>query len=93
MSESVTVNLTLNSGNYTAYIEIGGKVYWRSTDEIPKWEDHREDITPLPSNIKESKFRTLVLSKLYTEADELLDEIEKKEKADQELREANYFYD
>ena len=81
------------SGNYTAFVQFDGKVYWRSTDHVPQWENHRDDIKPLPSNILKSNFRTLVMSKLYTEADELLAEIEKKEKEDQALREANYFYD
>jgi hypothetical protein len=83
----------LFSGNYTAFVQIGGKVYWRSTDPVPKWEDHGDHIKPLPSSIKKNNFRTLVLSKLYTEADVLLAEIERREKEDQALREANYFYD
>ena len=82
--------LTQFSGNYTAFVQIGGKVYWRSTDPLPTWQNSGHGIKELPSSILQSKFRTLVQSKLYQEADELLAEIEQQEKSDQTLRDANY---
>jgi hypothetical protein len=76
------------SGHYSAFCQIGGKVYWRSTDPVPTWENYRDDIKPLPSNVLKNEFRTLVISKLYEEADKLIAEVEKKEKGDQALRDS-----
>jgi len=53
---------------------------------VPRWDAAKEGIYQLPSSILNSKHRTLVLSKLYEEADKLLDVIETAEKYDQVLR-------
>jgi hypothetical protein len=58
-------------GQYTAFLELDGKVYWRATDHNNPWifKDHAEHTTKLKKLIKE---------KNTTEYDALSEELRKK---------------